>query len=149
MLEKLVFTLINFFYCQENKMFIFFIFFLLNSKFKRIKVPKREVYNYKRADRNALNSSLNSPGCDIELQGEVQVAWRSFKRILFTLMDQHIPKIKIGGVQWRNVASWRPSAPTAPHFGAPPPLKVEGKIEQLKFIKMCVFRAICAILLVL
>ena len=35
-------------------------------------------------------------------------------------------------VQCRNVARWRPSAPTAPPFGAPPLLKVEGKIGQLK-----------------
>ena len=26
---------------------------------------------------------------------------------------------------WRNVTCWRPSAPTAPLFGAPPTLKVE------------------------
>ena len=40
-----------------------------------------------------------------------------------------------GGVQWRNVACLRPSAVTAdsaPLFGAPPPLKVEGKIGQFK-----------------
>ena len=76
----------------------FSVSFNINSKFKRIKVPKREVYNYKRANWNALNSSLNSTDWDIELQGDVQEAWCSFKRILFTLMDQHIPKIKIGGV---------------------------------------------------
>ena len=50
------------------------------------------------ANWNALNSSLNSTDWDIELQGDVQEAWCSFKRILFTLMDQHIPKIEIGGV---------------------------------------------------
>ena len=76
----------------------FSVSFNIDSKFKRIKVPKREVYNYKRANWNALNSSLNSTDWDIELQGDVQEAWCSFKRILVTLMDQHIPKIKIGGV---------------------------------------------------
>ena len=72
----------------------FSVSFNRNLKSKRIKVPKREVYNYKRADSNALNSSLNSSDWDTELQRDVQVTWCS----LFTFMDQHIPIIKIGGV---------------------------------------------------
>ena len=59
----------------------FSVSFNINSEFKRIKVPKREVHNYKRADWNALNSSINFTDWDIELQGHVQVAWCSFKRI--------------------------------------------------------------------
>ena len=76
----------------------YLISFCLNSKFKRIKVPKREVYNYKRADWAGLNNSLNSVDWDTELQGDIHYAWSSFKAILFALMDQHIPKIKVGGV---------------------------------------------------
>ena len=76
----------------------YLISFCLNSKFKRIKVPKREVYNYKRADWAGLNNSLNSVDWDTELQGDIHYAGSSFKAILFALMDQHIPKIKVGGV---------------------------------------------------
>ena len=68
------------------------------SKFKRIKLPKREVYNYKRANWDALNSDLASVDWENELQGSIDVAWNSFKHILFSLMDRHIPKIKVGGV---------------------------------------------------
>ena len=76
----------------------FCISFGLKSKFKKIKVPKREVYNYKRADWSALNSSLGSVDWDNELQGDIHVAWNSFKKILFCHIEKHIPKIKIGGV---------------------------------------------------
>ena len=49
-----------------------------------------------------------------------KIVWTGFRKLLF--LDQ-----------WRNVACWRPSAPTAPPvFGAPPQLKIKGKIEQLK-----------------
>ena len=74
------------------------ITFNIKSKFKRLKIPKREVYNYKRANWAAINSSLNSIDWENELQGNAHESWSSFKNILFNLMDQHIPKIKIGGV---------------------------------------------------
>ena len=71
--------------------------FQLNSKVKRLKVPKREVYNYKRADWDSLNSDIRNTNWEAELQGDIEQAWLSFKTILFSLMDKHIPKIKVGG----------------------------------------------------
>ena len=54
-------------------------------------------------------------------------------RILFIVSMDTVDSIGHSKHQWRNVACWRPSAPTAPPlFGAPSPLKVEGKIEQIK-----------------
>ena len=75
----------------------FCVSFSIQCSFKRIKIPKREVYNYKRANWEALNFDLNSVDWDSQLQGNIYEAWHSFKETLFTLMDKHIPKIKIGG----------------------------------------------------
>ena len=71
--------------------------FSLNSKFKRLKLPKREIYNYKRANWDSINSDLNSVDWSSALDGDVELAWLRFKDILFGFMDKHIPKIKIGG----------------------------------------------------
>ena len=76
----------------------FCVSFNINCSFKRIKLPKREVYNFKRANWDALNSDLNSIDWDTKLQGDIHQAWHSFKETMFNLMDQHIPKIKVGGV---------------------------------------------------
>ena len=72
--------------------------FRLKSKFKRLKLQKREVYNFKRANWDGLNSDLKSINWDSELNGDIDMAWFSFKQTLFNLMDKHIPKIKVGGV---------------------------------------------------
>ena len=79
------------------------ISFTIKSNFKRLKIPKREVYNFKRANWTALKSDLNSINWNDELDNDVEIAWANFKTILFNLMDQHIPKIKIGGL---NQPSW-------------------------------------------
>ena len=65
-------------------------------KFKRLKIPKRDVYNYKRADWTAINSGRNAINWENELNDNIHDPWCNFKNILFKLMDQHIPKIKIG-----------------------------------------------------
>ena len=80
--------------CQSDH---FCVSFSLSCSIKRIKYPKREVYNYKRANWEALNSDLNSVDWDSVLQGDIHLAWQSFKKILLSIMDKHIPKIKIGG----------------------------------------------------
>ena len=72
--------------------------FNLKSKFKRLKLQKREVYNFKRANWDGLNSDLNSVDWDSQLNGNIETAWLSFKQTLFNLMDKHIPKIKVGGM---------------------------------------------------
>ena len=80
--------------CQSDH---FCVSFSINCSVKRIKLPKREVYNYKRANWDALNFDLNSVDWDTKLQGDIHQSWLSFKYVIFDLMDQHIPKIKIGG----------------------------------------------------
>ena len=76
----------------------FCVSFSINCSFKRIKLPKREVYNFKRANWEALNSDLNTVDWNFVMQGDMHKAWQSFKEKLFHVIDKHIPKIKIGGV---------------------------------------------------
>ena len=71
--------------------------FCLKSKFKRLRLPKVEVYNYKRANWNGLNTDLSSINWSVVLEGDMEKAWSAFKHTLFSLMDKHIPKIKVGG----------------------------------------------------
>ena len=59
-----------------------------------MRVPKREVYNYKRADWTAINADLIAIDWETELDKEnIQESWYCFKNILFKLMDQHIINI--------------------------------------------------------
>ena len=71
--------------------------FQLNSKVKRLKIPKREVFNYKRADWDSLNKDIKNVDWQAELQGDIEQSWLSFETRIFDLLDKHIPKIKIGG----------------------------------------------------
>ncbi len=73
------------------------ISFKIKSKVKRIKTAKRDAFNYKKADWSALNSTLGKVDWDNELAGDTETAWNSFKRILSSSVEQHIPTIKIGG----------------------------------------------------
>ena len=81
----------------------FSLSFKIRSRCKRIKASKREVYNYKKADWAALNSSLRGVDWDSELAGDIENAWSSFNQIFFSIVNQHIPKIKIGG---QNQPPW-------------------------------------------
>ena len=68
----------------------------INTKFKFKEQPKRKVYNFKKANWDRLNSDINSISWNGIINGqEPEIAWRSFKGILFTLIDKHIPKITI------------------------------------------------------
>ncbi len=71
--------------------------FKIRSRCKRIKASKRDAYNYKRADWAALNSSFGAVDWESELAGDIETAWGSFNQIFFSIVNQHIPKIKIGG----------------------------------------------------
>ena len=71
--------------------------FNLKSSFKRLKLQKREVYNFKRANWDNLNSELSSIDWNRKLRGDIETAWLSFRDTLFSLMDSNIPKIKVGG----------------------------------------------------
>ena len=72
--------------------------FSINSKLKRLKLPKREVFNYKRANWEGLNYDLDSVDWNSMLNGDTDTAWVSFKQKLFGLMDKNIPKVKVGGL---------------------------------------------------
>ena len=65
--------------------------FALKSKARRIKSPKRSLYNYKRADWDGLEAALCSVDWDAELEGDIEDAWASFKRILVSTVDKFIP----------------------------------------------------------
>ena len=72
--------------------------FGIKYNFKRLKIPKREVYNYKHADWAAINNGLNTVDWATELNNkDINDSWLCFRNILFNLIYQHIPKIKIGG----------------------------------------------------
>ena len=67
-----------------------------NVKFK--KAPKRKVYNFKRGNWDQLNDDLKGvPWNDLIDRTEPELAWRSFKTILFKLVDRNIPKITLDG----------------------------------------------------
>ena len=72
--------------------------FSINSKIKRLKLPKREVYNYKRANWEGLNYDLDSVDWNNLLNGDTDIAWLSFKQKLFGLMDKNISKVKVGSM---------------------------------------------------
>ena len=71
--------------------------FKIISKLKRLKTIKRDALNFKRADWNALNKSFAQTNWDNTLIGDSETSWSNFKRIFDSKVNQHIPKIKIGG----------------------------------------------------
>ena len=65
-----------------------------NLRFK--KPPKRKIYNFKRANWDALNRDLRSVDWDAMLdRREPEVAWSLLKSTIFSLADIHIPKITL------------------------------------------------------
>ena len=73
------------------------ICFNIKSKIRKRQSAKREIYNYKHADWESLIHDIRSVPWDSELHGDMEHAWYSFKKILFTFVDKHIPKIKVNG----------------------------------------------------
>ena len=71
--------------------------FKIRARVKRLKTPKREVLNFKRANWALLNSALNEVDWEGELSGDIDTAWTTFKATLSCKVDNCIPKIKIGG----------------------------------------------------
>ncbi|KAL5249446.1 hypothetical protein ACHWQZ_G018338 [Mnemiopsis leidyi] len=70
--------------------------FKVNVSIKNKKVPKRKIYNFKKACWDRLNDDL----CKVPWSGLIdrtdpEVAWTNFKEVLFTLVDKHIPKITV------------------------------------------------------
>ena len=76
----------------------FAIEFTVRGNIKRKKMPKREFYNFKKADWAALNSDLqliNWENVFENRQSDIESCWNIFKSILIELIDKHIPKVKI------------------------------------------------------
>ena len=78
--------------CQSDH---FAITFKLNSKVGKV-VQKRKMLNFKKANWEGLNKSLNSVKWD-ELIGhdEPEVAWQKFKLVLTKLIDKFIPSVLV------------------------------------------------------
>ena len=73
------------------------ISFRIKSKIKRIKSSKRDAYNFKRANWDALNADLNDIDWVNELSGDIEHAWDNFKRILNQNVNKSVPKLRVGG----------------------------------------------------
>ena len=71
--------------------------FDINAKVSRKKNPKREIYNFKRANWEALNEDLSNVNwtCLLQKNEEIEISWQKFKMSLLKNVDKHIPKIKI------------------------------------------------------
>ena len=75
----------------------FFISFEIKLKLKRIRAQRRSIYNFSKANWEALDNDLRHVDWNsCLLYGiDIGVAWDRFKSILSVLCDKHIPKIKI------------------------------------------------------
>ena len=73
------------------------ISFKLKSKIKRMKPTKRQLYNFKRADWDSINSELHNVNWDQLLlsNDDIEFAWSRFRNKLFEVLDKFIPKIKV------------------------------------------------------
>ena len=74
----------------------FAITFVVTETIKRKPRVKRKCYNYKNANWDALNAELDMLDWDNLLDYcEPEIAWLNFKNILFSKIDDHIPKFTI------------------------------------------------------
>ena len=72
------------------------IIFDVKAKSDFKKPPKRKIYNFKRADWDALNRDLQNVSWSGMLDCiEPDLAWASFKSTLFSLVNKHIPTITV------------------------------------------------------
>ena len=74
-----------------------FISFEIKLKVRRIKNNRRTIYNFSKANWEALNFDLNKVDWDAAFLNGVDIcnAWALFKNILTALCDEHIPKVKV------------------------------------------------------
>ena len=62
----------------------------------KLKSSKRKMYNYKKANWEEMNRDLNRVSWDSYLQyTDAESAWINFKKILFQIIDKHIPIVTI------------------------------------------------------
>ena len=68
----------------------------VNTKIKRKKPSKRKIFNFKRANWDALNQDLCKVGWNAILdRTEPELAWDRFKSKLFYYVNKHIPTITL------------------------------------------------------
>ena len=83
----------DFLLCKSDH---FPISFNIKSNVRRKKAPKREMYNFKHANWEAINEELRFTDWNSVLSShDIQAAWNTFKDRLFTSCNRHIPKIKV------------------------------------------------------
>ena len=74
----------------------FGITFNVSFNCKRLKGTKRKMYNFKKANWDALNNDIKHVNWDAHLKFlDTSTAWNRFKSTLSHLCDKHIPKITI------------------------------------------------------
>ncbi len=72
------------------------ILFNVKTKISYSKAPKRKIFNFKKADWSSLNRDISRIAWkDLLHSAEPELAWRSFKGILVSLVTKHIPTITI------------------------------------------------------
>ena len=70
--------------------------FEISNHFKRLKRPKRKIFNYKKADWANLNKSLQSfPWSQAFYNKDSNQCWNIFKSTVLDFCHQHIPTITI------------------------------------------------------
>ena len=74
----------------------YLITFDIMIKCKRRTLEKRSVYNYSRADWPNMLLKLSDVNWEMVLDKlEPDIAWETFKKLLFSIIDKHVPKIKV------------------------------------------------------
>ena len=74
------------------------ITFSVVCKANRLKPPKRQIYNFKRANWDQLNRDIGSIDWHETIDGmEPELAWKRFKDLLFVLINRSIPRINLNG----------------------------------------------------
>ena len=82
----------KYYICESDN---FPITFDLKTSFKLKPMPKRKIYNFKKANWQGMNHTLEQiPWEQVLGNKEPEYAWQNFKSILFYLVDlKHIPTI--------------------------------------------------------
>ena len=71
------------------------ITFSIKCKVARKKLPKRKVFNFKRANWDMMNRDLCSINWQFLHNMDPDTAWMSLKNSIFELADKHIPKVTV------------------------------------------------------
>ena len=71
------------------------VLFNIKANVRRKQAVKREIFNYKKADWNSLNSDLsNAPWHSLLSSPDIETCWHNFKLTLDSMSKKHIPLIK-------------------------------------------------------